>query len=143
MSLHAIRRALSASVLTARRPWLANYDPFYTAANGLRENLDDRLCHHPGAPGTRVANASRLAAYRVGLAGPASPRESVNKISVCGDLGGHRNRGFEYISLGWVCQPASRNQTPNICRARGLSLYRDFPVRRVPEQPLMRDYEAF
>jgi hypothetical protein len=39
MSLHAIRRALSASVLTARRPWVGNCDPFYTAANGLREIL--------------------------------------------------------------------------------------------------------
>src|SRR6516162_8437502 len=88
----------------------------------------------PELPEPASLNASRLADYRVGLAGPASPRESVNKISVCGGLGGHGNRGFEYISLGWICQPASRNQTSNICRARGLSLYRDFPVRRVPEQ---------
>src|SRR5215471_17399005 len=81
MSLHAIRRALSASVLTARRPWLANYDPFYTATNGLRENLDDRFCHHPGAPGSRVAKrfSARCLSRWVGWADVAARKRKQDK----------------------------------------------------------------
>jgi len=97
----------------------------------------------PELPEPASLNASRLADYRVGLAGPASPRESVNKISVCGGLGGHGNRGFEYISLGWVCQPASGNQTPNICLSRGYPSIVTFLSGEFLSKSLMRDNEAF